>query len=165
MIPKLTLINIPYNSCYDAAVKDLAAHPTTWKELRAHELRNKPTKAERLISKPLKDLGFDRSIALYGYIADFYNPRVGLVVEIDGSSHDGREQQDAERDKHLRNRGIQTIRVTNETVYYHLPNIIARIRNAVRSLAISARRNAGDSEAHGHRAATREGNAATEATT
>ena len=144
--------------CLFAAVSDKKA--TTWKELRAHQLRNRPTLAERRMTKPLKDLGFRRSVALFGYIADFYNPFVKLVVEIDGESHADRADYDRDRDAHLMARGIRTLRFTNNQAFENISYALNSIRAAIRD-SISGQRNAAESEACGRRAVTREGKAAT----
>jgi len=107
---------------------------TTWKELRAHHLRNRPTLAERRIAKPLKEIGFHRSVALYGYIADFYNPYVKLVVEIDGPYHSERLELDRFRDIHLASRGIHTLRFSNDYVFNCLPEALKTIRSAIHEL-------------------------------
>ena len=112
---------------------------TTWKELREHQLRNRPTLAERIVSKPLKQLGFQRSIALFGYIADFYNPTVKLVVEIDGPYHSEREELDRNRDVHLAARGIQTLRFTNEFVFNNLGDVLMKTKACMIALSLRAR--------------------------
>jgi very-short-patch-repair endonuclease len=52
----------------------------------------------------------------YGYILDFYCPTLKLAIEIDGGSHNDRVGYDWERDTNLENRGIRTLRATNEQV-------------------------------------------------
>ena len=43
---------------------------------------------------------------------DFYLPQAYLVIEIDGHKHAAREFADSKRDEHLRNFGIEVIRIT-----------------------------------------------------
>jgi very-short-patch-repair endonuclease len=49
------------------------------------------------------------------YILDYYCPAARLVIELDGDTHATLEgkQSDAEREKYLTIRGIQTIRFWN----------------------------------------------------
>src|SRR5690606_30871145 len=47
------------------------------------------------------------------YYADFYCSAAKLVVELDGSSHIGREEYDHIRDMRLLERGIVTLRFKN----------------------------------------------------
>ena len=48
------------------------------------------------------------------YIADFYCSELKLIIEVDGSFHNGRKEYDNERDSKLLNKGIQVIRIKNE---------------------------------------------------
>ena len=48
------------------------------------------------------------------YIADFYCAELKLIIEVDGSIHNDREEYDNERDSKLLNKGIQVIRIKNE---------------------------------------------------
>lgn len=54
------------------------------------------------------------------YIMDFYFASHRLCVEIDGSSHVGKEYYDSKRDGYiLRKKGIVTLRLSNEAVIAH----------------------------------------------
>jgi hypothetical protein len=48
---------------------------------------------------------------MYGYIVDFWAPQAGLVVELDGSAHEGRRRLDEKRDQVLKSHGVRTLRV------------------------------------------------------
>lgn len=52
------------------------------------------------------------------YIVDFYCPKLGLVVEVDGNIHDTLEAQayDQERTKTLENYNLKVIRFRNEEI-------------------------------------------------
>lgn len=51
------------------------------------------------------------------YIVDFYLPRpLKLVIEVDGSSHDNRQEYDKRKDAYLVRRGFTVLRVTNEQI-------------------------------------------------
>jgi len=63
---------------------------------RSRELRNGSTTSEILLWKHLrtrqmKGYQFNRQKPLGKFIADFYCKLLGLVIEIDGSSHIGKE--------------------------------------------------------------------------
>ena len=50
----------------------------------------------------------------YGpYFLDFYCPEANLAVELDGATHDVREELDAARDAYLLARGVETVRIAN----------------------------------------------------
>ena len=66
---------------------------------KARELRQRETKAEKVLWYNIRDrkingLKFRRQHALDIFIADFYCHEIKLVVEIDGSIHDLKENQE-----------------------------------------------------------------------
>ncbi len=69
---------------------------------RAREFRRAMTPAEAALWQCLRGhrlagSKFRRQQVVDGFFADFYCASAGLVVEVDGSAHDGREHHDAER--------------------------------------------------------------------
>jgi very-short-patch-repair endonuclease len=70
-------------------------------------------------------LKFRREQVIEGFIADFYCPALGLVVEVDGSVHDDPEQAeyDIARSACFAAHGIRVARIRNEDV--SLPNLEA----------------------------------------
>ena len=46
-------------------------------------------------------IDFDRQIIIGNYIVDFYVKTLGLVVGIDGSSHENKEEYDQKREDYL----------------------------------------------------------------
>lgn len=92
---------------------------------QAYHMRHNPTYAEaeawQLIKEHIQlsqpNLVFYRQSVQYGYILDFYSPKLRIAIEIDGLSHQGREQLDAQRDLHLSGRGIRTLRFRNRDVF------------------------------------------------
>jgi len=63
--------------------------------------------------KQIKGLRFRRQVPIGPYVVDFCCPAAMLVVELDGVSHDGRQEQDARRTKAIQQLGYRVIRVTN----------------------------------------------------
>jgi len=66
---------------------------------RARELRKAGNLSEVILWKAVRDkqflgLDFDRQRIIGHYIVDFYIKRLGIVVEIDGSSHIEKEEYD-----------------------------------------------------------------------
>ena len=104
--------------------------------MRAEELRKNPTADEKLLWLRLKrnQLGvrFKRQHPIWMYIADFYCHEKKLVVEVDGSVHNIKEN--AEYDKHrtyiLGGSGIKVIRFRNEEVEKNIEFILNEIRKA-----------------------------------
>lgn len=97
-------------------------------------MRKRPTPAERLLWSRLrkKQLGFifHRQARMLGYIADFYCPRTLIVVEVDGSFHDGRQAYDAQRDRVLTDFGFRVMRFRNDEVIHDTERVIDVIRLA-----------------------------------
>ena len=56
-------------------------------------------------------IDFDRQRVIGNYIVDFYVKKLGLVIEIDGSSHIGKEEYDKEREEYLCSLGLRVYRI------------------------------------------------------
>jgi very-short-patch-repair endonuclease len=104
---------------------------------RAREFRRFMTPTEAFLWQELRGnkLGvhFRRQQVIAGFIVDFYCHKAGLVIELDGSVHEGNEQKenDAERDKVLSEMGLRIVRFMNEDVIKNLPKILGRIRELI----------------------------------
>ena len=98
------------------------------------ELRNNMTTAEvilwsKLKGKQLKGYKFRRQYSVDGYIVDFYCPKLRMAIEIDGSSHDGKEakEYDKERQLQIENLGISFLRFTNQDIFKNLTKVLTKI--------------------------------------
>ena len=60
-------------------------------------------------------------------MADFFCRSAGLVVEVDGMSHDDKLRQDTEKTKYLEGQGFRILRVTNEDVMRDLDAVAREI--------------------------------------
>ena len=58
------------------------------------------------------NIDFDRQRVIGNYIADFYVKQLGLVIEIDGSSHNGKKEYDATREDYLISLKLKVYRIT-----------------------------------------------------
>ncbi|MBI3888864.1 DUF559 domain-containing protein [Candidatus Nomurabacteria bacterium] len=95
---------------------------------RTRDLRKAGNLAEVLFWKIFNDkkkLGFDidRQVIIGQYIVDFLIPELGLVFEIDGSSHDSKIEYDAERDAFMKDLNLQVIRISDLEVKNNLSSI------------------------------------------
>jgi very-short-patch-repair endonuclease len=104
----------------------------------AREQRAAAVQAESLLWRSLRDrrcegAKFRRQVGLGNYIVDFVCFEQRLIVEVDGPSHVGDEQQakDRDRDAWLREQGFRVLRVTNELVIAATEIAVARIRAAL----------------------------------
>ncbi len=79
--------------------------------------RKNPTYAEKLMWNLLRrnNLGvhFKRQHLIYTYIVDFVCLELGLIIEIDGSSHDDKIEYDELRTQHLEYFGFRVVRFDN----------------------------------------------------
>jgi len=51
-----------------------------------------------------------------GFIVDFYCHKAGLVIEVDGDIHDLQQEEDARREKALREMGLRIVRFRYDEV-------------------------------------------------
>lgn len=98
----------------------------------ARELRRRSSVPERLLWRELKSrralgLKFRRQHPIGPYVADFFCAALGLVVEVDGSCHEGRRAQDAARDAYMRERGIEVVRFTASEVTRDVKHVVEEI--------------------------------------
>ncbi|MDQ7017007.1 MAG: DUF559 domain-containing protein [Gammaproteobacteria bacterium] len=96
---------------------------------RARALRKAGNLAEVLFwnqvnKKRFKGLDFDRQKIIGNYIVDFYCANIQLVVEIDGSSHDDKQEYDALRDAYFRGLDLMVIHLSDGDVKQNLDEVM-----------------------------------------
>ena len=98
---------------------------------RAKELRREMTPAEKILWEELRanKLGvhFRRQQVIARFIVDFYCHKAALVVEVDGDIHDLQQEEDARREKALRELGLRIVRYRNDEVVKNLPAVVGKI--------------------------------------
>jgi len=99
---------------------------------RARSLRHEGTEPEHLLWTALRNgqiggLKFRRQHPVGPYVVDFYCHSKGLVVELDGMSHEDKAAQDADRTKYLEAQGLRVLRVTNEDAMHDLDAVTREI--------------------------------------
>ncbi len=62
---------------------------------------------QNVSNKKFHNLGFDRQRVIGNYIVDFYIRKLGVVVEIDGCSHDDKIDYDRKRINYLEGLGLK----------------------------------------------------------
>ena len=75
----------------------------------------------------MKGFQFNRQKPLGNFIADFYCRPLALVIEIDGSSHEGKEQYDEDRDTELQKLGITILHFTDQEVKRNIRGVLEQI--------------------------------------
>ncbi len=84
-----------------------------------------------LRGRRLENLKFRRQMPIGPFVVDFCSPACGLVVEIDGDTHDGTETEDALRSLWLAKQGYRVMRFTNLEVEEELDSVLEEILAAV----------------------------------
>ena len=102
---------------------------------RARRLRRDSTTAERIVWEMIRagrvgGLKFRRQHPIGPFFADFYCHDRKLVIELDGSSHDGHEDEDRRREAYLRKCALKVLRVSNADVVNDLEGVAKRILQA-----------------------------------
>ncbi|NML56435.1 endonuclease domain-containing protein [Chryseobacterium cheonjiense] len=85
-----------------------------WKQVRA---------------KTFHQLDFDRQRIIGNYIVDFYVKTLGLVIEIDGWSHNNKEIYDDVRQQYLESLGLTIFRITDSDVRNNLAVVMKDLEN------------------------------------
>lgn len=105
----------------------------------ARALRKKQTEAEKILWEKLRNRGLDgykfkRQHGFGSYIVDFYCYSSRLIVEIDGTTHDKKEQKvmDFIREEVLIDSGFKIIRFTNEEVINKIDFVLNKIRQELK---------------------------------
>jgi|GEM_PF-267606 len=101
---------------------------------RARLLRNAGNLSEVLFwnkvkNKQFKGFDFDRQIVIGNYIVDFYCANTNVVVEIDGSSHNNRQEYDQARDEYLQSLGLTVIHIPVEAVLKNMDGVMQMLYN------------------------------------
>jgi len=107
---------------------------------RARELRKAGNLAEIIFWKQVRNkqflgLDFDRQKIVGNYIVDFYCKELGVVVEIDGDSHNEKMEYDAERDEYLKSLGLKVYHVRAEDVLNNIEGVMKFLETELTHLA------------------------------
>ncbi|NOZ41268.1 MAG: endonuclease domain-containing protein [Planctomycetes bacterium] len=109
--------------------------PSEQTRSRVKQLRRNATQPEKILWSALRGrniggLKFRRQHPLEPYIVDFYCAEARLVIELDGESHNGREEHDFQRTKYLQEKGLTVFRITNDDVFDNLERVAEAILKA-----------------------------------
>ena len=134
----------------DARSQNADAPPLSRLTHVARGLRHRQTAAEarlwaRLRNRQLDDLKFRRQVPRGKFVADFLCDEAMLILEIDGSQHDDRAEQDQVRTAYLQQLGYFVMRFRNYDVLQNTDRVLDHI------CAVAAeRRKAPSSAPSGH---------------
>lgn len=79
---------------------------------------------QQVYKHKFKGYDFDRQKIIGNYIVDFYCGNCQVVIEIEGSSHDDKQNYDAKRDAYLESLGLTVIHITSQEVLQNLAGVI-----------------------------------------
>lgn len=113
--------NLPFNPHLIPLLKEkrkagILSEVLFWKKVRA---------------KTFHAIDFDRQRIIGNYIVDFYVKTLGLIIEIDGSSHDEKQVYDGERQEYLESLGLKIFRITDFDVKNNLRVVIKNLENFI----------------------------------
>lgn len=105
---------------------------------KARELRKAGNLSEVLLWDHLKQkkmLGFDftRQQVIGDYIVDFYCPKLRLVIEIDGESHDFKGEYDEEKDRYLQSLGLTVLHFKDKDIKHSLNEVLIQIESWIKN--------------------------------
>ncbi|WP_375403777.1 endonuclease domain-containing protein [uncultured Sphingomonas sp.] len=105
----------------------------------ARELRHNMTEPEvrlwrQLSRKQLGGFKFRKQHRINGLVADFFCPSIGLIVEVDGDTHD--VEDDAVRDHNMLSIGFTTLRFGNGDVMTNMEGVCETILAKALSLPL-----------------------------
>jgi len=106
---------------------------------QARQNRQSATLAEQILWQLVRHRGvanykFRRQQPLGPFCVDFYCAARRLVVELDGSSHHGREEYDRRRQRWLEEQGFFVLRFKNEQVQERALDVLRGIELVCRAL-------------------------------
>jgi very-short-patch-repair endonuclease len=76
-------------------------------------------------------IDFDRQRIIGNYIVDFYVKTLGLVIEIDGSSHNDKEAYDQKREDYIISLGLRVYKISDLRVKHDLNNVMMELEKYI----------------------------------
>jgi len=103
----------------------------------ARELRNNSTLSEVLLwqylrKKQILGYDFDRQKPIDNYIVDFFCNELMLAIEIDGISHENKNEEDDIRQTRLESIGVRFLRFYDSDVKGNMQGVVTAIEEWIR---------------------------------
>lgn len=77
---------------------------------------------------------FDRQKPILDYIVDFYCKELRLAIEIDGSSHFHKDEEDAIRQERIEELGVVVVRFSEFEALKQTDEVISQLEQVVHSI-------------------------------
>lgn len=108
-------------------------------KFRARLLRNRCTESESLLWSKIrrKTLGYEfhRQVPIDEYIVDFYCHELKLAIEVDGSSHDNKQDYDRRRQGRLERLGVRFVRFEDSDVKKGIMDVLRELITVIEELS------------------------------
>ena len=82
-------------------------------------------------NKEFHQIDFDRQKIIGNYIVDFYVKSLGVVVEIDGTSHNDKEEYDEKRQQFLESLDLVVYRISDNRIKNDLGNVMKELEDFI----------------------------------
>ncbi|WP_374362222.1 endonuclease domain-containing protein [Cloacibacterium sp.] len=82
-------------------------------------------------NKEFHQIDFDRQKIIGNYIVDFYIKSLGVVLEIDGSSHNDKEEYDEKRQLFLESLDLVVYRISDNRIKNDLGNVMKELEDFI----------------------------------
>jgi len=82
-------------------------------------------------TKTFHNIDFDRQRIIGNYIVDFYVKKLGLVIEIDGWSHDVKKDYDDLTQKYFESLGLKIFRTTDFDMKNNLGRVMKELEDFI----------------------------------
>jgi len=79
---------------------------------------------QQIKNKQMQNYSFYRQKIVGNYIVDFYCPKLKLVIEIDGESHNEKSDYDEKREKYLESLGLKVIHFLDGDIKINLEAVM-----------------------------------------
>lgn len=76
-------------------------------------------------------IDFDRQRIIGSFIVDFYVKSLGLIIEIDGSSHNDKQEYDNMREEFFINLGLYVYSISDFRVKHDLDNVMKELEDYI----------------------------------
>ena len=86
---------------------------------------------QQVKNKQFLGLDFDRQKIIGNYIVDFYCKDLGIVVEIDGVSHDYKGDYDKNREEYLKSLGLRVIHILDKDIKKNLDGVMKWLKREI----------------------------------
>lgn len=82
-------------------------------------------------NKNFFEIDFDRQRIIGNYIVDFYIKSLGVVIEIDGSSHNDKEEYDDKRQQFLESLNLKVYKISDFRIKNDFANVMKELEDYI----------------------------------